>query len=272
MLCIKNYDCKIPKLMRSPTTVFTKCLKIKLKVNMESQKTFLAVVWAEWELWRLMMLLHTEESLESPAHHVIPMHQADVAQNHNFPIKQPEQKDQRQACSECGAAGVESWLKHPSIHLVSSAPWCFRGRQQRWPFPVQSERNWIGLTLPEPALPLSHPPLGQRSQVLVCCSWSHPWNIQDSSTLFWATDQQQLNLLTTVSFHWSLVHESPSFSCWKSELSSLLSLFLLESSSIAAFQLCCGPIQKTETTEWEIQSCSAINEHNYSATLHCPSC
>lgn len=43
MLCIKNYDYKIPKLMRSPTTVFTKCLKIKLKVNVESQKSFLVL-------------------------------------------------------------------------------------------------------------------------------------------------------------------------------------------------------------------------------------
>lgn len=115
MLCIKNYDCKIPKLMRSPTTVFTKCLKIKLEVNMESQRTFLAVVWAEWELWRLVVLLHTVwESLESPAHHLIPVHQADVAQNHDFPMKEPEQKDQGQACSECAGAAVENWLKHPS--------------------------------------------------------------------------------------------------------------------------------------------------------------
>lgn len=61
--------------MRSPTTVFTKCLKIKLKVNTESQKSFPAVDWAEWELWRLMVLLHTVwEPLESPAHNLIPIH------------------------------------------------------------------------------------------------------------------------------------------------------------------------------------------------------
>lgn len=41
MLCIKNYDYKVPKLMRSPTIVFTKCLKIKLKVNTLTQKSFL---------------------------------------------------------------------------------------------------------------------------------------------------------------------------------------------------------------------------------------
>lgn len=260
--------------MRSPTTVFTKCLKIKLKVNMESQKSFLAVVWAEWELWRLMVLLHTVwESLESPVHNLISVHQADEAS-----CCPKSEFSNETARTERSGTNLLWVCSCKPIHLISPAPWvcpAVSGRGSKTDHSLCSQKkshfccqSWGWPSLSQLCQHHIHH-LANRSQILFCCSWSYPWTL-----LPFSEPQTTISphLLITVSFHWSLVHESPPFTCWKPQLSSLLSLSLLKSSPVAAFQLWSAPFQKTESTEWEIQSCSAINEHNYSATLHCLSC
>lgn len=205
--------------MRSPTTVFTKCLKIKSKANVESQKSFLAVVWAKWDLWRLMVLLFTVwESLESAAHHLIPVHQAGEA----FCRPKP------QFCNETAQTGRSGtsllWacscrsrkLIKPPIHVVSPAPWAgpaVSGGGGKSAHSLCSQKgtnfccqSWGRASLGQLCHRHLHH-LANRSQVLFCSSGSHLWNSLDSSMLFWATDHQQLTLADHICL-------SPVFSPW----------------------------------------------------------
>lgn len=113
MLCIKNYDYKIPKLMRSPTIVFTKYLKIKLKVNMKSQKSFQSLGWLK------IMKVTTAPSrslrvsgVSSPWFDPCPSGRLIlIAKQHNLPQYsdvscEAKQNDEVQAFCEPAPAGV----------------------------------------------------------------------------------------------------------------------------------------------------------------------
>lgn len=207
--------------MRSPTTVFTKCLKIKLKVNMESQESFLAVVWAEGELWRLMVLLHTVwEFMESPAHHLILVHQTDEASccpNPEFPNET--------AWTE-GSGIILLWvfscrcrkLIKPLIHLISPAPWVcqlFQGEIAKVTIPCAVRKNPIS------AARAGADPPWATSASATSTTWltaaksfsTAPGHIHGTARTLQPFSEPQTtsssHLLATVSFHWSLVHESP---------------------------------------------------------------
>lgn len=77
--------------MRSPTTVFTKYYKIKLKVNVESQGSFLAVLWAE-NCEGYFGFSMEFESLQSHQHIIWLLSIGQVrpllAEQHNFLLRQ----------------------------------------------------------------------------------------------------------------------------------------------------------------------------------------
>lgn len=153
-----------------------------------------------------MVLLHTVwEFMESPAHHLILVHQTDEASccpNPEFPNET--------AWTE-GSGIILLWvfscrcrkLIKPLIHLISPAPWVcqlFQGEIAKVTIPcaVRKKSHFCSQSWGWPSLShlcqchIHH--LANSSQVLCYCSWSYPWNSQDPSTFFWATDHQQLTL------------------------------------------------------------------------------
>lgn len=68
MLCIKNYDCKIPQLMRSPTIMFTTYLKIKwrwIKVNRKEDFPFhwcYDICFAELKVISMILAIHLDKT------------------------------------------------------------------------------------------------------------------------------------------------------------------------------------------------------------------
>lgn len=226
--------------MRSPTIVFTKCLKIKLKVNMESQKAFVAVIWADWELWRLPLLLHrVGESPESPAQRLIPVHQADYVSRcwtAQFPTEtamwavtlsrkiryNPSVSrllqvyktglNYQSTSSCCLVEFAQVFQREVAKATVNCAvektpP----HRHAMWhPHTYFCCRRWrCSATLSH----LCHrhiQPLANRSQALSCCFCPYPWSDQDSSALLALQATGSSRLLTAVASHQALLHEAPS--------------------------------------------------------------